>query len=367
MFRAARTLVFLRESRELVGFNYFTRQTFACSADLIAFLDQLQDWATFDEICASNPLFDPDELQQQVQALLDVSALVARDSRPHREEALYEENWTWGVPTILFHQTVQDRPYLSLAEATDIQKARLEERPAPSLSMSAGIQSDDVIDLEHASDDALLSLMAKRRTVRESDGAAISLEQITDCLYAGLGITGSVTNDAGITLPLGMTPSGGARNPFEAYVCAREIDGLASGFFHYSAKDHALTRIRTNQAPSLASLAGDQEWADDLPCMIILVGFLDRPMWKYHDANAYRVTLIEAGHIGQNIMLAATQHGLSACPTAALNHSLISECLELESGLFQTPIYGLALSRPAPESAVMATSFYQAGVAEFAN
>ena len=30
-------------------------------------------------------------------------------------------------------------------------------------------------------------------------------------------------------------------------------------------------------------------------------------MWKYDDPNAYRVVLIEAGHIGQNIMLAATQ------------------------------------------------------------
>ena len=37
-------------------------------------------------------------------------------------------------------------------------------------------------------------------------------------------------------------------------------------------------------------------------------------MWKYDDPNAYRVVLIEAGHIGQNIMLAATQQRAVGLP-----------------------------------------------------
>ena len=66
-----------------------------------------------------------------------------------------------------------------------------------------------------------------------------------------------------------------------------------------------------------------------MPCIIFLVAYLERTMWKYSDSNAYRVVLIEAGHIGQNIMLAATQAGLSACPTAALAHSAIKDLLGL--------------------------------------
>jgi nitroreductase len=70
-------------------------------------------------------------------------------------------------------------------------------------------------------------------------------------------------------------------------------------------------------------------------------------MWKYEDANAYRVVLIEAGHIGQNMMLAATRHGLSACPTAALSHSVIKRLLGLDR-LTDAPIYALTLSAPEP-------------------
>jgi nitroreductase len=68
-------------------------------------------------------------------------------------------------------------------------------------------------------------------------------------------------------------------------------------------------------------------------------------MWKYSDANAYRVVMIEAGHIGQNIMLAATAHGMTACPTAALSHSAICELLEIANPA-HAPIYALTLGWP---------------------
>jgi nitroreductase len=42
-------------------------------------------------------------------------------------------------------------------------------------------------------------------------------------------------------------------------------------------------------------------------------------MWKYTDSGVYGVVLIEAGFIGQNIALTATQHGLVANPTSAIH------------------------------------------------
>ncbi len=94
-------------------------------------------------------------------------------------------------------------------------------------------------------------------------------------------------------------------------------------------------------------MLGNQDWVDAMPCIVFLVAYLERTMWKYSDSNAYRVVLIEAGHIGQNIMLAATQAGLSACPTAALAHSRDPKsCLGL-TRLTHAPLYALTLSYPA--------------------
>ena len=100
--------------------------------------------------------------------------------------------------------------------------------------------------------------------------------------------------------------------------------------------------------PKLSELVGGQDWADEMPCMILLCASMERTMWKYDDPNAYRVILIEAGHIGQNIMLAATQHGLTACPTAALSHSAIRECISMNK-LTDAPVYALTLCVPGVE------------------
>ena len=55
--------------------------------------------------------------------------------------------------------------------------------------------------------------------------------------------------------------------------------------------EHTLARLGTNEMPPPSSLLNGQEWADDMPCVIILFALLERTMWKYDDANAYRVKL----------------------------------------------------------------------------
>ena len=69
-----------------------------------------------------------------------------------------------------------------------------------------------------------------------------------------------------------MTPSGGARNPYEAYVFARNVEGLEPGIYHYSALEHSLARVSA-ATPALSDLVGGQEWADT---MTGRAGALDR-------------------------------------------------------------------------------------------
>ena len=60
--------------------------------------------------------------------------------------------------------------------------------------------------------------MRARRTVRGFINKPVTLDEIGTCLFAGLGIVGFYEHDDLGRMPLKMTPSGGARNPFEAYV-----------------------------------------------------------------------------------------------------------------------------------------------------
>ncbi|UDL87651.1 SagB/ThcOx family dehydrogenase [Mesorhizobium sp. PAMC28654] len=339
--RSSKTLVFYPGQDKVTACNFLTKSVFECSSEVIGLLASWDEWASPADIARAKG-WSRSELKAVVPQLVDFSALVTAGSELAEQEARFSGQWGWGIPTALMHFCVQDSEFITIEQSEERQVKRAGHIPQPELMLK---NSPGAIRLPNALDDNdLLGLMAQRRTNRTAGAPTITAKQLSDCLFAGMGITGETTNCVG-SLPLGMTPSGGARNPYEAYVVALAVEGLDPGVYHYSAADHDLGRISANHLPKISELIGGQEWGDAMPCLILLCAKLDRTMWKYEDANAYRVVLIEAGHIGQNIMLAATSHGLSACPTAALCHSSIKRLLGLDR-LTDAPIYALTIAVP---------------------
>jgi len=342
--RSAQHLLFTKQPGGLVGLHVLTSSRFACSIDLLSFLAMIEMWTDVAEIPDLLPATPPDEITGTLNDLLSVNAIVAEGSELDDAETDFGVRWKWGTPTAALHFGVEDRTYLNLEQATLLQQQRLSWEPQPALFLEDATLPKMALPAQ-LGDQGLIDLMARRRTVRTAARGPILLSDVAACLFAGMGITGFTENGAG-RLPLAMTPSGGARNPFEAFVYAREVDGMAPGFYHYTAIDHAIARLHSSDLPAMSELVAGQDWADTMPCAIILCAWLERSMWKYDDAGAYRIVLIEAGHIGQNIMLAATARGLCACPTAALNQSLIRRALGLRDAITQAPTYVLTLGAP---------------------
>jgi SagB-type dehydrogenase family enzyme len=148
-----------------------------------------------------------------------------------------------------------------------------------------------------------------------------------------------------------MTPSGGARNPFEAYVCARNVEGLAPGVYHYAGADGSLAPVEGARLPALSELVGGQPWCDRAGALVLLVASFRRTMWKYGHPGALRVVLIEAGHIAQNILACAAFHRLAAAPTCAVSDMALEPLLgldPLERAVLHTVALGVPASSPAP-------------------
>jgi SagB-type dehydrogenase family enzyme len=61
----------------------------------------------------------------------------------------------------------------------------------------------------------------------------------------------------------------------------------------------------------------------------ILSAIFQRTRWKYHE-RTYRYVLMEAGHLGQNLYLAATSLGLSACAIGAFFDDALNDMLGLD-------------------------------------
>lgn len=337
------------EKGETVAFNFLRQTSFVCSGDLLRLLDYLSDWRASETIGEVLPGFDADDIRECLDALVEMGGVVVHGSAEHDEETRKVEQWEWGIPSAMLHYCEQNRKFVSRDEAETIQIERARERPEVDL-YTLNTRYGQVTQFpDPLAKTSVLELMAKRRTVREVDQVAITQEALSDCLFAGLGIT-SRTRNCVNQLPLSMTPSGGARNPYEGYVYVREVEGLEPGFYHYSAMEHSLGMIKHGAINDPAGLVGDQPWVSTMSAIVFLCADFSRTMWKYQDNNAYRVVLIEAGHIGQNIMLAATEHGLTACPSAALAHERIAGHLQLDHDL-QAPVYALMIGKPAGANA----------------
>jgi len=137
-------------------------------------------------------------------------------------------------------------------------------------------------------------------------------------------------------------PSGGGLHPLEPYVLVQRVDGVETGLYHYHASDHALEPLSMLTAEEAARLAkvmvGGQGFFAEAPVHIVLAARFERTFWKYRNhPKAYRAIVLEAGHVSQNLYLAATDLRLGAYVTAAINEIDIEQALGLDP-LRESPI-----------------------------
>ena len=346
--KVPQTIVTFPSGSEIVVYNYLTKDAITCAPADTYWLTVAPNWTSIEDIVAAHPHIEPQSLQQQIKALVELGILLEEGSQNAMEEANYGQSWELGRAAGFFHFAVMDNEYASLSESVSRQKSRAVADPSPDLFWRNSDKAIPLPKCNRVESQPLFDVMLKRRTNRNARPDSISLLQLSECLYAGLGVTGFVKTETGL-LPLKMTPSGGARNPFEAFVWARNVHGISPGVYHYSALDHSLEKLETGTNQSPMDLLKGQEWADNMPAIIFLVAALRRTTWKYNDPNAYRVVLIEAGHIAQNMMLACANNSLTACPTAALSHRQVSTLLGL-GDITQTPVYALLVGQPGEDS-----------------
>src|SRR6202000_902723 len=135
------------------------------------------------------------------------------------------------------------------------------------------------------------------------------------------------------------SPSGGSMHPIEAYVLARNVEGLAAGFYHYDAADHRLEFLKGGvTSRDITRLLANQWWYAGAGFVVFLTSVFERTRWKYDYARAYRAVLIEAGHLCQTFCLAATSLGLAPFCTMAFADSKIEGMLGID-GISESALY----------------------------
>jgi len=163
-----------------------------------------------------------------------------------------------------------------------------------------------------------------RRSVRGYSSKELSLEQISQLLWACQGITDK-------RKALRASPSAGALYPLEIYLVKRD------GIFHYIPEGHALEKVSDKDARGeLAGAAYSQAFVAEAPADIIVTAVYERIMSKYGE-RGIRYTDMEAGHAAENVFLQAKALGLDSVAVGAFSDASVAGILGLPKD--RKPLY----------------------------
>jgi SagB-type dehydrogenase family enzyme len=139
-------------------------------------------------------------------------------------------------------------------------------------------------------------------------------------------------------------PSSGALYPIETYTVVHNVTGVESGVYHYNSENHLLDQVRAGDFRSYVVEHGlNQQFLGECAVVLYLTMIFQRMRFKYGE-RSYRYGLIEAGHLGQNLYLAATSIGLGACAVGAYDDQGIDQLLGID-GREEVSVYLLSLGR----------------------
>jgi SagB-type dehydrogenase family enzyme len=135
---------------------------------------------------------------------------------------------------------------------------------------------------------------------------------------------------AGREVKLRAYPSSGALYAVEIYPVVLLVEGLTPGVYHYRATEHVLEAVRPVALRVIveAALPVERAMTAGASVLFCLTGCFVRHERKYGEGG-YRMLVAEAGHVSQNLILAATAMSLNARPFGGVFDGLMNQALGL--------------------------------------
>lgn len=103
-------------------------------------------------------------------------------------------------------------------------------------------------------------------------------------------------------------PSAGALYPNEIYAATGRVKGLDPGLYNYQVMDASLAELRKGLFMQQVGSALTGENSSLPTASLLITGIFFRSAWKYR-SRAFRYVLLDAGHLIENVVLAASAYG----------------------------------------------------------
>lgn len=206
------------------------------------------------------------------------------------------------------------------------------ELPLPDGSTLIPLPGPEKMDIPGAD---LRAIIEQRRSLRRYQETPLSLEELSYLLW----LTQGVQRVTGRPATLRTVASAGARHAFETVLLVNRVTGLESGLYRFVATQHALMRLDAPEdvTEQLTGATHGQEHVRQSAVTFLWVAVTERMSWRYVE-RSMRYLYLDAGHVCQNLYLAAESIGCGVCAVGAFEDANVNEVLGLD-GVEQFVIY----------------------------
>lgn len=190
---------------------------------------------------------------------------------------------------------------------------------------------------------AVETAIQQRRSRREFSTEPVAMSELSQLLWAAQGITDPETGHR-------TAPSARESYPFTMFVVVKNVAGLNPGLYEYLPKEHALGVMNLSNAGELLNSAGVQPGAQSAPVDFVLAASYGTAE-KILGETAVSSSLLEAGHIGQNMYLQTESLQMAMVVMGGFDAKKVGTALSLdpaESVVYLMP-FGHRSTTPAKE------------------
>lgn len=183
--------------------------------------------------------------------------------------------------------------------------------------------------------------MEQRSSLRKFAQSALSMEEFSYLLWITQGI--KTITDRPVTFR--NVPSAGSRHPFETYILANRVGTLEPGLYRYSALKHSLYthNMEAGINEKLTTACKAQSHVRTSAATFFWVAVIERTAWRYSE-RAARYVLLDAGHVCQNLYIAAESIQCGVCGIAAYDDDLLNAALGV-NGIDEIAVYAATIGK----------------------
>lgn len=173
----------------------------------------------------------------------------------------------------------------------------------------------------------LRTAIEQRQSVRHFSREHVTLDELSFLLWC----TQGVKKVYGSQATFRTVPSAGARHAFETYLLLNNVDGLEPGLYRFLALSHRLQQLDTDpELPhKITEACFDQQFILMSGAVFLWTAVPYRMTWRYGE-RGYRDLHLDAGHVCQNLYLAAEAVGCGVCAIAAFDDDAMDRLLGID-------------------------------------